>query len=57
MNYRLGPQTAPHFLVSDKQRLLIRFAQVGGLSLIAYLVPDFNSIINLYILLLILLLE
>ena len=57
MNYRLGPQTTPHFLVSDKQRLLIRFAQVGGLSLIAYLVPDFNSIINLYILLLILLLE
>lgn len=47
----VGPQTTPSFFVTDKQRLSIRFAQIGVLSLIAYVVPDFNSIINLYILL------
>lgn len=40
----------PTFFVQDKGRLFIRFAQVAGLMMIAYLLPFFGDIINVNIL-------
>ena len=46
----LGPEMKPTFFVQDKGRLAIRFAQVAGLLMIAYLLPFFGDIINVNIL-------
>lgn len=40
------PEMKPTFFVQDKGRLVIRFAQVAGLLMIAYLLPFFGDIIN-----------
>ena len=45
------PATKNTFFVCDRQRLLIRFLQIGALSFISYVLPFFGEVINLYILL------
>lgn len=44
------PVTKNTFFVCDRQRLLIRFLQIGALSFISYVLPFFGEVINLYIL-------
>ena len=44
------PDAGTAFFVHDKKRLGIRFAQIAILTIIAYLVPFFGEIVNIYIL-------